>query len=108
MRSHFGTAAEKRRSCSLRRSGQPVALFDHARDALIYAMIAATALSGAQYLWRAAVGLGGERAPFFAFRAGGGSGGGGVWALPGTCCALCYLLVSKSPPTGQCPFCSHQ
>lgn len=35
-------------------SADVITFFTHARDALIYAMIGATALSGLQYLWRAA------------------------------------------------------
>ena len=35
-------------------SGEAVNIIERVRDGLIYAMIAATALSGLQYLWRAA------------------------------------------------------
>jgi len=36
-------------------TGSRVPFFEYCRDGLIYAMLAATALSGAQYLWRAAL-----------------------------------------------------
>jgi CDP-diacylglycerol--glycerol-3-phosphate 3-phosphatidyltransferase len=36
-------------------SGEMRAFFTHVRDGLIYAMVGATALSGLQYLWRAAL-----------------------------------------------------
>lgn len=40
-----------------------IRVFDRIRDGLIYAMVAATALSGLQYLWRAADILQSEREP---------------------------------------------
>jgi CDP-diacylglycerol--glycerol-3-phosphate 3-phosphatidyltransferase len=43
--------------------GDAVAFFDRVRDGLIYAMVAATALSGLQYLWRAALLLKTDAAP---------------------------------------------
>jgi len=43
------------------RSEDTVRLFDGIRDGLIWAMVAATALSGLQYLWRAALILRAER-----------------------------------------------